>query len=321
MNCIKRMPSKMTALRSAMGRQTVSEDKASKLIGLPLLQTKQGEKKERKPLLPFRWPGGKYYALDHLRPFWVSVPHDEYREPFAGGASVFFAKSKVRWNWVNDVDPSLMATYRVLADPILRVKLADEISKESASVERWKEVKNLQPTNDYELAYRFYYMNRTSFSGKLSSPAWGYRPHRSLPPERWPERIIPCGTMLEDVELTCKDFAEVISAPARGKKVLMYIDPPYFCPPRNKHYVNGFTYSDHLRLADMLSRSEHDFFLTYEENPDIRKLYEWAHIYPIEFVYRVNNSKTDGGKRRRGKEVVITNYTLPEQSTIDAYGD
>ena len=39
---------------------------------------------------PFRYPGGKFYALKKLLPFVSCVEHDEYREPFIGGGSVFF---------------------------------------------------------------------------------------------------------------------------------------------------------------------------------------------------------------------------------------
>ena len=41
---------------------------------------------------PFRYAGGKFYArnliLEHI------PPHSDYIEPFAGGASIFFAKSR-----------------------------------------------------------------------------------------------------------------------------------------------------------------------------------------------------------------------------------
>src|SRR5437868_2549653 len=70
---------------------------------------------KREPL-PFRWPGGKFYALKILRPFWLAVEHDEYREPFVGGGSIFFSKRKVRFNWLNDIDSALITTYRVMSD-------------------------------------------------------------------------------------------------------------------------------------------------------------------------------------------------------------
>ena len=48
---------------------------------------------------PFRYAGGKFYArkliLEHI------VPHVYYAEPFAGGASIFFAKDKAATNVLN----------------------------------------------------------------------------------------------------------------------------------------------------------------------------------------------------------------------------
>ena len=59
--------------------------------------------------LPFRYPGGKFYAMDILEPFWKNAQHEEYREPFAGGATVFFNKEKSRINWLNDLDSELIS--------------------------------------------------------------------------------------------------------------------------------------------------------------------------------------------------------------------
>lgn len=65
---------------------------------------------------PFRYPGGKFYArkliLEHL------IPHDCYIEPFAGGASIFFAKEKVARNILNDADPDLINCYLVIRDNV-----------------------------------------------------------------------------------------------------------------------------------------------------------------------------------------------------------
>jgi DNA adenine methylase len=263
--------------------------------------------------LAFRYPGGKFYALEILYPFWSSINHDEYREPLVGGGSVFFNKVKVRYNWLNDIDAELMTTYKILSDPVQREKLLDLLNKETASKERWREVFHFQPSNDLEIAYRYYYLNRTSFSGKLSSPAWGYRPKRSLPPERWHERIIPCGEKLEGVKITSEDFESVIMSPAMGSHVLMFIDPPYFKPPKNKHYRDGFNLEDHLRLKDALKYTKYKFFLTYDDVPEVRELYRWANIYEVRFFYRVDNSNIQQGRRQIGFELVITNYKIPKQ--------
>lgn len=271
---------------------------------------------EKKPI-PFRYPGGKFYALKLIAPYWEHCLHDEYREPFVGGGSVFFTKPKSKYNILNDVDAELITTYRVMQDNRKREELVMMLSSEVASKERWKEVFNFIPTNDLEIAYKYYYLNRTSFSGKLSSPAWGYREKRSLPPKRWKERIIPCGEKLEDVDIENNDFEEIINRPATGKNVLMFIDPPYYKPPKNKHYRYGFTENDHLRLADCLRNTPHKFILTYENTPEVIQLYSWAIINGMQFSYRVDNSADNKGVRRKGAELIITNFNICEPTLFD----
>ena len=263
--------------------------------------------------IPFRYPGGKFYALSILRPFWEKTSHDEYREPFVGGGSVFFNKDKAKFNWLNDKDSELIKVYEVMQDERLKKELIDRVSTEVASPERWREVLNFKPTNDIDIAFKYYYLNRTSFSGKLISPAWGYRPKRSLPPERWHERIEPSGSKLENVKITSLDFEDVINAPAQGKEVLIFVDPPYFKPHKTKHYRHGFEREDHERLAKVLKNTEHKFFLTYEDCPEVRELYEWAYVTEVEFFYRVDNSTVKSGSRQLGFELIISNYNISEQ--------
>ncbi|MES1223628.1 MAG: DNA adenine methylase, partial [Bacteroidota bacterium] len=184
---------------------------------------------KRQPL-PFRYPGGKFYALGLLAPFW-QIEHDEFREPFVGGGSVFFTKPKSKYNFLNDIDSELITTYQVLQDPVKRDILLSKLEKEIASKERWKEVFQFKPKNEIEVAYKYFYMNRTSFSGKLTSPAWGYREKRSLPPHRWHERINPCGEKLEGAVIKNSDFEKIITLKGKGKQTLIFVDPPYFSPP------------------------------------------------------------------------------------------
>ena len=63
---------------------------------------------------PFRYPGGKFYAR---RLIMDEIPiHDDYCEPFAGGASVFFAKRPVRHSILNDLDTDVINTFRQIRD-------------------------------------------------------------------------------------------------------------------------------------------------------------------------------------------------------------
>lgn len=264
---------------------------------------------QKKPI-PFRYPGGKFYALNRLAPYWLMCPHVEYREPFVGGGSVFFTKPKAKYNVLNDIDSELIATYKVMQDRDMRSLLVELVSREMATPERWKEMRDFVPGNELETAYKYYYMNRTSFSGKLASPAWGYREKRSLPPERWQERILPCGELLEGTDIFNDDFENIIRMPAKKNEgdVLMFIDPPYFKPQKHKHYRNGFDMEDHERLAVCLRETGFKFFLTYEDTPEIREMYSWANIFGLEFTYRIDNSVDQNGSRKKGAEIVVANY-------------
>ncbi len=269
-------------------------------------------------VIPLRYPGGKFYALGLIKPYILACPHDEYREPFVGGGSVFFTKKKAAYNIINDIDEELVTTYRILQNSETRDQLVKMVQKEVASKERWREVFEFVPKNDLEVAFKYYYLNRTSFSGKLISPAWGYREKRSLPPSRWSEKILPCGKLLEGVEITCADFEDIINRKAKGKCVLMFVDPPYFKPQKKKHYRHGFTLQDHIRLAECLKKTKYNFILTYEDAEEVRELYSWAYINDIEFSYRVDNSAINEGVRRKGAELIITNFRVskPEQLSI-----
>lgn len=264
-----------------------------------------------KTTLPLRWAGGKYYALSILRRFWEELDHDEYREPFLGGGAVFWAKPKSKYNWLNDIDKGLIRTLRFIKDNKSRsllIKLFED--EKEATKEKYQRVKSSNPKNELEFVYKYYYLNRTSFSGKMRNPSWGYRPKRSLPPYRWKERIEPCGLKLSNTTLTCLDFEEVMTAKAKGKKILMFLDPPYFQVGRNSHYSYSFSYNDHIRLAEICRQIKYNFFLTYDDCPEIRRLYSWANINNIRFYYRLDNSQYNRDKRRIGSELVITNFNF-----------
>lgn len=273
------------------------------------------ERKILRQPIPFRYPGGKYYALSLIAPFW-QLRHDEYREPFLGGGSVFFTKPKSKYNILNDIDAELMTTFRVMQNQNQREVLLDRLANEVASKERWREIFEFKPVSEIDIAFKYYYLNRTSFSGKLSSPAWGYREKRSLPPSRWKERIVPCGEKLDNALLLNDDFEDIIKMPPKGESVLMFIDPPYFSPPKKKHYRNGFNYEDHIRLMNSLYVTKFNFILTYDDIPEIRELYNWAKVYETKFFYRIDNSEVFNGNRRMGCELIITNYEKEIQLKI-----
>ncbi len=258
---------------------------------------------------PFRYPGGKYYGLKLILPFTMCVPHDEYREPFLGGGNVFFAKPKVLHNWLNDLEPGLINLYRTIADKVSRKELITKLHNETASRERHIEMKNWNPESSLDSAYKTFYLNRTSYSGIIYKPAWGYQTGKSSPPSNWGAFIDAAGAKLEGTIITNLDFEDVIVAKPTGNTVLMYLDPPYFHADQKRAYEKHFTVKDHERLASLLQKTNYFFCLSYDNCNEVRQLYSWAIINERSWQYNTANVK---GKDSRidGRELVITNYRI-----------
>ncbi len=288
---------------------------------------------------PFRYAGGKFYArkliLVHI------PPHIYYIEPFAGGASIFFAKNKVNANHLNDLDAELINVYNVIRDT--PEELINFLTKKSernncippkllknvnigeplpATKELHHFFKNLFfPRSDLERAGRWFYLNRTSYSGIMNpqNMYWGYGDKFSMQPKNWASNIRRVSSKLKNVKITCVDFEEVIDTAPDG--ALLFVDPPYFNADQDKFYNCAFTKDDHYRLEKCLKRNSHRllFFITYDNSMEIRELYDWAtEIHDKEWNYciqRTDDQKTKSsrrGTRYKGKELFILNYSSVE---------
>lgn len=271
---------------------------------------------------PFRYAGGKFYArkliLEHI------PHHTSYVEPFVGGGSIFFAKPKVEFNWLNDADPDLINTFLVIQNK--PQELIDSLKNEEALKERHSWYKNeFKPTNDLEKATRWYYLNRTSYSGIMNPKNcyWGYGDKYSMRPENWPRSILKTSKKLPGVKFTNLDFETVIDEAPDGS--FLFVDPPYFNADQDKFYTFSFKKEDHYRLSDCLKRNSErlNFLLTYDNSPEIRELYSWANaMLDKEWNYTI--SRTDDqtkdksqspekASRYKGKEVFITNYDVMDE--------
>lgn len=263
---------------------------------------------------PFRYAGGKFYARDLILEHFPE--HSSYIEPFAGGASLFFAKQKVSNNWLNDIDDDLVNCYITIRDNpeelITRLK-GEEATKERHSYYKSK----FKAETDIDRAVRWFYLNRTSYSGimNIQNCFWGYGDKYSMRPENWPRNIRRSSEKLQNVRLTSLDFEWVIEMAEDG--AFMFVDPPYFSSDQNKFYSHTFTQDDHFRLCNALKRNSNRlrFLLTYDNSPEIRELYGWATAaLDKEWNYTINrtddqkNGSNRKGTRYKGKELFIMNF-------------
>ena len=267
---------------------------------------------------PFRYPGGKFYARRFILD--VIPPHEGYCEPFAGGASVFFAKQKSPHSVLNDLDLEVINTLRCIRDDVEGlIRLLDGIPAKKKLHYYYKH--QYKPRSELQRAFRWFYLNRTSYSGIMRSENcyWGFGPKYSMRPENWPPHLRTVSDKLQHVELTSTDFEVVIDGLPDG--YFVFVDPPYFNADQDKFYTCAFERSDHDRLAECLERNSNrlSFLLTYDDHPEVKALYEWVdQITPQRWNYTINRTddqrngkkREDGFKssRSKGRELFIRNY-------------
>ncbi|MEI3551088.1 MAG: DNA adenine methylase [Acutalibacteraceae bacterium] len=198
---------------------------------------------------PLRYPGGKFYALKHIMPYIECVEHDEYREPFLGGGSVFFAKQKVQYNILNDLEQEIIHFYKSILDDEMRNELISRFDTEVANKKRHNEVKQMLPTTSLERAFKTYYLNRNFPTVELSTCLRGDMQKEKVLRRKIGESLLKIAAeKLRGVELFSLDYADILELPAKGKSVLTYLDPPYFHADQKRAYTKPFTLDEHFEV-------------------------------------------------------------------------
>ena len=274
-----------------------------------------------------RYPGSKAKLITAImrwfppdvygRMFNQSVSY-EYREPFFGAGAVGFELLKRLPSrcavWLNDKDTSMAALWRAVAEQ--PKELCDLINAVEPSAELFYRLKDEDGRTDLPLcsiAVRKLALHRLSYSG-LGYMSGGPLGGREQSSEynvdcRWnPEtmraevnRLHKLLRQFDDVRITSLDFSELVSdAPT---DCFTYMDPPYY-EKGPQLYRYSMDQEDHAVLAMLLRKCRSEWVLSYDDHPEVRRLYSWAEIKPIEIRYVM--AKAQGLTRPKNHEVVIT---------------
>jgi DNA adenine methylase len=273
-----------------------------------------------------RYPGGKSKALKQILPL---IPRDimEFREPFVGGGSVSIAlKQMVGPNvsfFVNDLNYDLYCFWKYCKDDAEGLVEAIGKIKENSLCGRtlyetltskWERNREgnreqVAALGDFERAVRFFVLNRITFSGTVDSG--GYSEQAFEKRFTWSaiRRIKDFALVIRDFEVSHGDYEPLLLA--SGDSVFIYLDPPYFQSTKSRLYgSNGDLHVsfDHERFAWNVRRCPHRWLITYDDSPEIRRLFSFANIYSWELQYGMNNYKQE--KAAKGRELFIANYEL-----------
>ena len=263
---------------------------------------------------PLRYPGGKSKALDKIIPH-IPLTIREYREPFVGGGSVFLAirqlfGSRIQHYWINDLNFDLWCFWLHAKNETK--SLADEVDKIKQEFTSGRELfayfthKDLE-LNDFDRAVRFFILNRITFSGTVDSGGYSQQAFERRFTDSSIDRLRNLSTYLSSIHMTYGDYETLLFQDGEG--VFIFLDPPYLTTTKSKLYgVRGklHTSFDHERFAENMRKCQHKWLITYDDSPEVRKLFSFAHITEWTLQYGMNNYKQKSAAE--GQELLIRNY-------------
>ncbi|MGC3997498.1 MAG: DNA adenine methylase [Anaeromyxobacter sp.] len=92
------------------------------------------------------------------------------------------------------------------------------------------------------------------------------------------------------------DFLDQVKALPAKEKPFVYLDPPYYAKGQGL-YLNYYEPEDHARLATYLKKAAFPWVLSYDNVPEVRRLYARLRQVPFDLGYSAR-------ERRIGSEVL-----------------
>jgi DNA adenine methylase len=274
---------------------------------------------------PLRYPGGKAGLAGFLADL---LNHNEltgcvYAEPFAGGAGAalhLLFTEHVSKIILNDLDPSIYSFWKAVLDDTDRfISLLHETPLTMPEWQRQRAIyRSTRSISALRRGFATFYLNRCNRSGIIANggPIGGIRQHGKWKLDarfnreglaRRIEKIVAYKDRIEIHNLDATKFLRrIIAKRAEISPTFVYLDPPYF----NKGpdlYLNAYNAQDHSELANFIfRRKRYKWALSYDNVPQIRRLYRGLTQVPFTLLYSAY-------KRKLGNELVICNddITLP----------
>lgn len=263
---------------------------------------------------PLRYPGGKGKLAAFIKKtfHYNNFCDGRYIEPYAGGAAVALSlllEGYAREIVINDIDPAVFGFWwTVLNDT---EALSRKIQDTPVNMETWHEQRNIYRNRDQysleDVGFATFFLNRTNRSGIIKGGVIGgqkqdgpYKLDARFNKKELIDRIELIAGYRGRIILQNLDAYDLIETllPTMPPKVLIYFDPPYFKKGKSL-YKNFYTPGDHARMASYIRQLNHPWIVTYDNTPEIRKLYEGNHQVGFDISYSAHLS------RPRGEEVMF----------------
>jgi len=267
---------------------------------------------------PFvKWAGGKRQLLNKINGK-LPANFKTYYEPFVGGGAVLF-DIQHKLSVINDINSHLISAYKNIRDnPVDLMNLSDDFDSVKLNDKIYREFRDKynshikEDINNLETSALFIFLNKHGFNGLfrvnskgLFNVPWNKKEYVASYNK---DNIIKISNFLQPVKITNLDFKDAIKNAQENDFV--FFDSPY--APLNPtsftaYDKTGFKLEDHERLAELFktldSRGVY-CMLTNHNTELIQSLYMEYKIEEVNVRRSINSDST----KRRGKELIITNY-------------
>ena len=271
---------------------------------------------------PFvKWAGGKRQIIDKLKKY-VPDEFNTYYEPFVGGGALLFELSPKN-AVINDSNKELMNVYECIKDEKKFEAMCRELNNHEMkhSEEYYYTIRNMDRDKkkfnkvvDYKRAARTIYLNKACFNGL-------YRVNSKN------EFNVPFGKKnkvntydgsnlitvsnyltLNNIKICNEDFEKSVKTAKKGDFV--YFDPPYDSDTStfNSYTEEGFGKEEQKRLANVFKELDKKGVYVMLSNHNTVLVNELYKDYNIHVIEAKRNINSNGKKRGKVEEVIITNY-------------
>ncbi len=274
-------------------------------------------------LTPLRYPGGKskYFNLFADIISMNDLENCTFVEVFAGGAGSAISlllKGQVKSLFLNDLDVAVYSFWKAVKEQ--STELIELIKKTPVCLKEWRRQREIYDAKDLSnivtLGFSTFYLNRCNHSGILEARPIGgmqqnatYKINARYNKSTSIAKIKAIAEKAEAIEVFNLDgisFINYIKRYHRDKKLLVYLDPPYY-QKGPKLYLNHFIHNDHASLRNNIIKCNFPWVLSYDSNKKIIELYQnqKCELYINHIRHTINgNSKAE--------ELIISRLNLPQ---------
>lgn len=267
---------------------------------------------------PLRYPGGKscLFNLTEQILRLNKLQRCAYAEPFAGGGGLalnLLFEGVVSSLYLNDIDEGIWSFWKsILDDTEEFLKLMESTPLTIKEWRRWQSVISDKNSSTLELGFATFCLNRTNRSGIIKNAGviggleqtGNYKMDCRFNKDDLKRRILRVAKYRSCIHLTKLDAIDFLQQVPNKMpdRSFVCIDPPYF-NKGSSLYTSFYKEEDHAQLCDEVMKLDLPWIVTYDDTPEIRRLYRGRRQYGFDINYSVQT-------KRVGTELLIASKGL-----------